>query len=38
MDGETVVADISEASFVEDERELKCEVQVWRLSDKDTTW
>ena len=38
MDVETVVAAISQASFVEDERELKCEALVWRLSDKDTTW
>jgi hypothetical protein len=37
MDVETVVADISQNSFVEDERELKYEELVWRLSDKDTT-
>jgi len=37
MDVETVVADISQTSFVDDERELKCEVLVWRLSDKETT-
>jgi hypothetical protein len=37
MDVETVVADISQVSFVEDERKLKCEVLVWRLSDKGTT-
>jgi len=35
MDVETVVAAVPQASFV-DGKELKCEVLVWRLSDKDT--